>query len=207
MDEEQKKQEEAAKAKELENKGAADEGGDDEEDLFDPFATIKKNNEDKEKENVDKGKDEEDKSKVNDEGEDKEGKDKINKEDDKVNKSDGNTDWKTQYDADKAAKRDVSKYVEDHPEFKEFAGELEELASKAIVVGHSKPLEFALRNVRPASYWIEFGRKQNQKAIGNAMQTRIGGTSGANRNGSAMPDYENMSFDDFNKELNKLMRG
>ncbi len=205
MDEELKKQQEldaANKAKENGGNGqdnGEDKGNGDDED-FDPFAII--NN----KKNSQENKQEDNKDKTEDKG-NGEDKDKgTDKEDNKVNNDNGTQDWQTQYNADKTASRDVSKYVEEHPEFGEFKDGLVDLASKAIVAGHSKPLEFAIRNIKPPEFWAEFGRKQAQKAIGNAMQTRIGGTSNGNRGGGQV-DYSAMSEKDFDNEMEKVLRG
>lgn len=166
------------------------------EDLFDPFATKKV--EDKQE---DKKED-----KVEDKQEDKKG-DTITEDKKVLNTKSSDIPFEVQYSADKQAKTDVRTFLNDHPEFEEIKDDLEDLTSKAIARGHSNPIEFAKRNAKPVEYWMEKARKQAQVDIGNAQQTRIGAGGNSNqRNGGALPDFANMSNEEFNNyyaEFNK----
>ena len=99
------------------------------------------------------------------------------------------------------ATREVAKYIKDKPEFADFSDELIDLAGKAMAKGHSKPLEFAVRNVKSPDYWLELGRKQAQEALSSADQTRIGGGSASKGAGNSTPDYGSMPTDDFMKTV------
>jgi hypothetical protein len=99
------------------------------------------------------------------------------------------------------ATREVAKYIIDKPEFVGFSDELIDLAGKAMAKGHSKPLEFAVRNVKSPDYWLELGRKQAQEALSSADQTRIGGSSAGKGAGGNTKDYSGMATEDFLKEV------
>ena len=108
-----------------------------------------------------------------------------------------------EYQADKQASREVREYVKENPLFADYADELAEIASKAIQRGHSKPVEFAIRNLKSPQEWIELGKKSGESSAVNVLKTRVGGSS-VSSGDKGTPDYNNMKSADFNKLVNKV---
>jgi len=106
--------------------------------------------------------------------------------------------------AQNLATRDVSKFVKEHPEFGEMSDELVDLASKAMVKGHSKPIEFAVRNVKSPSYWIDYGRKMAKEDYHEVSQNRVGGASMPKTEAKEM-DFSNMSSEEFNEYTRRVV--
>lgn len=101
------------------------------------------------------------------------------------------------------AQREVTKFVRDNPIFADYAEEIAEIAAKAIVRGHTKPVEFAIRNIRNPQEWIEIGRKSGIEDASVALRSKVGGAS-IGRGESAAPDFNTMSSDDFEKFVNSV---
>lgn len=99
--------------------------------------------------------------------------------------------------AQNMASREVSKFVKEHPEFADMGDELIDLASKAMVKGHSKPVEFAIRNVKSPSFWIDYGKKLGREDLQEVSQNRVGGASLPKSDGKGTPDFMKMSKDEF----------
>jgi len=97
------------------------------------------------------------------------------------------------------ATREVGKFVKEHPEFGDMSDDLIDLASKAGARGHSKPVEFAVRNVKSPSYWIDYGKNMAKQDIGEVAQNRVGGASMPKRDGGGTPDFKSMSIAEFNE--------
>lgn len=98
----------------------------------------------------------------------------------------------------------VDEYLEEHEEFKDLKKTLREYTSKAVLKGIADPLEFALRNAQTPEYWINYGKKLGVKDAQVALNTRYGGSS-ARGSGDKTPDYENMSREDFMKDVNDVL--
>lgn len=101
------------------------------------------------------------------------------------------------------AQREVAKLVRENPMYADFADEIAEITAKAIVRGHAKPVEFAIRNIRSPQEWIEIGRKSGIEDAGVALKSRVGGASLGRSEGTA-PDFNNMSTGDFEKFVNSV---
>ncbi len=104
-----------------------------------------------------------------------------------------------------SATREVSKFVKEHPEFADMGDELVDLASKAMVKGHSKPVEFAVRNVKSPSYWIDYGKRMAKEDLAEVSQNRVGGASMPKTEGKGSPDFSNMSSEEFNEYTRSVM--
>lgn len=100
--------------------------------------------------------------------------------------------------AERQASKEVSSFVKEHPEFEEMSDELIDLASKATVRGHSKPLEFALRNIKSPTYWIDYGKKVAREDLASVAQNRVGGASMPKGGKGGTPDFNSMSSEEFN---------
>lgn len=109
--------------------------------------------------------------------------------------------------AERQASKEVSSFIKEHPEFEELSNDLVELASKAVVKGHSKPLEFAVRNVKSPSYWIDYGKKVAREDLASVSQNRVGGSSLPKNSGKGTPDFSSMSSDEFNEYTKSVLRG
>ena len=107
------------------------------------------------------------------------------------------------YQADKQASREVREYVKQNPLFADYADELADIASKAIQKGHSKPVEFAIRNLKSPQEWIELGKKSGESSAVNVLRTKVGGSS-VSSGDKGIPDYKNMKSSDFNSFVNKV---
>lgn len=153
------------------------------EDYFNPFADIV---EEKEEEVVEEKKEVDEKV--------------VEKKEVVVNKTD---DISIQYNADKQARTDVRKLVEGNPMFAEYADNIEELTSKAIVRGIKNPVEFAVRNLKSPKEWIDIGIKMATKDVGDAMRTKIGGAS-SSKSEAGEVDVWAKSTEDFNKMVNQV---
>ncbi len=159
------------------------------EDYFNPFA------------------DTSDEDKAEDKKVEKEIEEDEKKEEVEPVKVDSNLEGKVaEIEASTMAARDVTKLVNSKPEFAGMSDELIDLYAKAKVKGHSKPLEFAVRNVKSPDYWMELGKQQNSEATNQANQTRIGGGT-APKASSNQPDYTNMPTDDFMQTVRKIEQG
>jgi len=102
-----------------------------------------------------------------------------------------------------SATREVSKFVKEHPEFSDMGDELVDLASKAMVKGHSKPVEFAVRNVKSPSYWIDYGRKLAREDIAEVSRNSIGGAS-MPKTDSKNTDFSGLPTEDFNELVRNI---
>jgi len=151
-----------------------------EEDLFNPFADLKEDEVEEKPE--EKKEEEEEKPEV--------------KTDDNFSK---------QYQADKQAGKEVKAFIEKNPMYKEFQDDITEIASKAILSGHSKPVEFAVRNVKPVGFWVEYGMKIGSRDAGNALKTVTLGSSKSKTDGGE-PDFSTtgMKSSDFESYVNKV---
>lgn len=109
--------------------------------------------------------------------------------------------------AERQASKEVSSFIKEHPEFEELSNDLVELASKAVVKGHSKPLEFAVRNVKSPSYWIDYGKKVAREDLASVSQNRVGGSSLPKNDSKGTPDFSSMSSDEFNEYTKSVLRG
>lgn len=109
--------------------------------------------------------------------------------------------------AERQASKEVSSFIKEHPEFEELSNDLVELASKAVVKGHSKPLEFAVRNVKSPSYWIDYGKKLGREDLASVSQNRVGGSSLPKNDSKGTPDFSSMSSDEFNEYTKSVLRG
>lgn len=109
--------------------------------------------------------------------------------------------------AERQASREVSTFIKEHPEFEDMTDELVDLASKAVVKGHSKPLEFAVRNVKSPSYWIDYGKKLGREDMASVSQNRVGGSSLPKNSGKGTPDYMNMSKEEFEELTRSVTNG
>jgi len=107
-------------------------------------------------------------------------------------------------EATNKATREVSKFVKDHPEFGDMSDDLVDLASKAMVRGHSKPIEFAVRNVKSPSYWIEYGKKMAKEDYQEVSQNRVG-SSGLSKVEPKDIDFSKMSSEEFNEYTRKVL--
>lgn len=96
------------------------------------------------------------------------------------------------------ATREVSKFVKEHPEYSDMGDELVDLASKAMVRGHSKPVEFAIRNVKSPEYWIDYGRKLAREDIAEVSRNSIGGAS-MPKTDTKNTDFSGLPTTDFNE--------
>ena len=96
------------------------------------------------------------------------------------------------------ATREVSKFVKEHPEYMDMGDELVDLASKAMVRGHSKPVEFAIRNVKSPEYWIDYGRKLAREDIAEVSRNSIGGAS-MPKTDTKNTDFSGLPTSDFNE--------
>jgi hypothetical protein len=105
------------------------------------------------------------------------------------------------------ASREVGKFLKDNPEFADMGDDLIDLASKASVRGHSKPLEFALRNVKHPSYWIEYGKKLGRNDFHEVSQNRVGGASLSKTEGKGTPDFDKMTPQEFNEYARSVKNG
>ena len=102
-----------------------------------------------------------------------------------------------------SATREVSKFVKEHPEYMDMGDELVDLASKAIVRGHSKPVEFAVRNVKSPSYWIDYGRKLAREDIAEVSRNSIGGAS-MPKTDTKNTDFSGLPTEDFNELVRNI---
>lgn len=109
--------------------------------------------------------------------------------------------------AERQASKEVGAFIKEHPEFEELSNDLVELASKAVVKGHSKPLEFAVRNVKSPSYWIDYGKKVAREDLASVSQNRVGGSSLPKNSGKGTPDFSSMSSEEFNEYTRSVLRG
>lgn len=109
--------------------------------------------------------------------------------------------------AERQASKEVGAFIKEHPEFEELSNDLVELASKAVVKGHSKPLEFAVRNVKSPSYWIDYGKKVAREDLASVSQNRVGGSSLPKNDSKGTPDFSSMSSDEFNEYTKSVLRG
>lgn len=109
--------------------------------------------------------------------------------------------------AERQASKEVSSFIKEHPEFEELSDDLVELASKAVVKGHSKPLEFAVRNVKSPSYWIDYGKRVAREDLASVSQNRVGGSSLPKNSGKGTPDFSSMSSEEFNEYTRSVLRG
>ena len=109
--------------------------------------------------------------------------------------------------AERQASKEVGAFIKEHPEFEELSNDLVELASKAVVKGHSKPLEFAVRNVKSPSYWIDYGKRVAREDLASVSQNRVGGCSLSKGSDKGTPDFSSMSSDEFNEYTKSVLRG
>ena len=109
--------------------------------------------------------------------------------------------------AERQASKEVSSFIKEHPEFEELSNDLVELASKAVVKGHSKPLEFAVRNVKSPSYWIDYGKRVAREDLASVSQNRVGGSSLSKGSDKGTPDFSSMSSEEFNEYTRSVLRG
>ena len=105
-----------------------------------------------------------------------------------------------------SATREVSKFVKEHPEYMDMGDELVDLASKAMVRGHSKPVEFAIRNVKSPEYWIDYGRKLAREDIAEVSRNSIGGAS-MPKTDSKNTDFSGLPTTDFNELVRSVKNG
>lgn len=101
------------------------------------------------------------------------------------------------------ASREVAKLVKDRPEFAEFAEDLIDITSKAMVRGHAKPLEFAVRNLKSPEFWIEYGKKMGAADAQDVLNTRVGG-SGFSRSEGYAKDFSSMDTNSFEALVSKV---
>lgn len=101
------------------------------------------------------------------------------------------------------AQREVAKLVKENPMYADYADEIAEITAKAIVRGHAKPVEFAIRNIKSPAEWIEIGRKSGIEDAGVALKSKVGGAS-LGRSESATLDFGSMSTADFEKFVNSV---
>jgi hypothetical protein len=100
----------------------------------------------------------------------------------------------------------VDEYIEQNPDFSDLKKTLREYTSKAILQGHAKPLEFALRNAKSPEYWINLGKKMGVEGAQQALGTRMGGRSGG-AGSSQKADFDSMPSNEFNDYVNKVISG
>jgi len=112
-------------------------------------------------------------------------------------------DIEVEYKADKQASRDVREFVKENPMFEDYANELADIASQAIQRGHSKPVEFAIRNLKSPTEWIEIGKRSGEKSATDVLRTNVGGRS-LSKGEAGSPDYKGMSSEDFNKLVSNV---
>ena len=110
-----------------------------------------------------------------------------------------------QVKAERIASREVAKFVKENPQFSDMQDDIVDLASKAMVKGHSKPVEFAIRNVKSPSYWIDYGKKVASEDIASVSQNRVGGSSLSKGSNKGTPDFANMPKDEFDKFSRQVM--
>jgi len=101
------------------------------------------------------------------------------------------------------AQREVSKLVKENPMYADYADEIAEITAKAIVRGHSDPVEFAIRNIKSPSEWIEIGRRSGIEDAGVALKSRVGGASLSRSEGTSV-DFGTMNTNDFEKFVNSV---
>lgn len=101
------------------------------------------------------------------------------------------------------AQRDVAKLVKENPMYADYADQIAEIATKAIVRGHKNPVEFAIRNIKSPEEWIEIGRKSGIEDAGVALKSRVGGASLGRTEGNSL-DFNSMSTNDFEKFVNNV---
>jgi len=162
------------------------------EDYFNPFADVDADDDKIEKE-IKKEKEEEE------EEEEEEGKKT------EVPIGDDVRQELAQVKAERIASREVSKFIKDNPQFSDMEDDIVDLASKAMVKGHSKPVEFAIRNVKNPSYWIDYGKKIASEDIANVSQNRVGGSSLSKGDNKGVPDFSKMSKEEFNEYTRQVM--
>lgn len=156
------------------------------EDYFNPFADI-----DEKKEEV---------------VEEKESDEKIEEDIKTEQKVDTSNDEIKEVKATLQAQTQVAKLIKENPAYAEIAEELVTITAKATVKGHSNPLEFAIRNAKPVTYWVEYGKKLGADAVGVANSSRTGGSS-LGKSETATPDFNTMDSKSFEKYVNTVMRG
>jgi hypothetical protein len=152
------------------------------DDYFNPFADIT----------------DEDKQIEKDIAKEDDGEDEVEQEVSKPVESDVRSEL-AEVKAERQASKEVSAFVREHPEFEEMSDELIDLASKATVRGHSKPLEFAVRNIKSPNYWIDYGKKVAREDLASVAQNRVGGASIPKGGKSSTPDFNSMSSEEFNE--------
>lgn len=163
------------------------------EDYFNPFADISK--EDK---------------KIEEEIEEEEGEDEDKEKENKPTSSPVEEDVKNELAevrAERKASKEVNSFVKEHPEFSDMTDELIDLASKATVRGHSKPLEFAIRNVKSPTYWIEQGKKMAREDLSEVSRNKVGGSSLSKGENKGATDYMNVNKDDFETLVRSVKNG
>ena len=101
------------------------------------------------------------------------------------------------------AQREVAKLVKENSMYADYADEIAEITAKAIVRGHKNPVEFAIRNIKSPSEWIEIGRKSGIQDAGIALKSNVGGSS-FSRSEATAPDFNTMSSNDFEKFVNSV---
>ncbi len=184
LEEEDKTINEEDKTKNQEQEGQ--EGEDEEEDYFNPFADVKE--EDEEEEQEDEKNEEENKNKTKEVV-----KEKVKQE--------------SQEDLEARARLDaidmVDEFVENNEQYADLKKELRELTAKAIQKGYSNPIEFARRNVKSPDYWIKLGEQRAKEAIENARASTIRFTSASAGVGSEV-DYEDMDKKEFEQLVEKV---
>ena len=109
--------------------------------------------------------------------------------------------------AERQASKEVGAFIKEHPEFEELSDDLVNLVSKAVVKGHSKPLEFAVRNVKSPSYWIDYGKRLGREDLASVSQNRVGGSSLPKNSGKGTPDFSSMYSEEFNEYTRSVLRG
>ena len=191
---EEEEEEEATTGDEGEEEGDEEEEGgeegendEDADDYFNPFGK----NEEKEEEGGEK----------EEEGDNKKEKEEEAVPDPLISK---NAQELKEVKATVQAQGEVAKLLKDNPEYADLSDDLVRIASQAIVQGHVKPIEFAIRNVRSPSYWEKKGRESGIESARQVIGSRIGGTSGTPTSGKDT-DYDGMSSDDFNSLVNKTI--
>lgn len=156
------------------------------DDYFNPFVDIKDD-----EEVVEDGADDK-------EDDVEEGKEKVVPEVDRETKQ-----QLTEVQATLQAQKDVSKFIREKPEYAEFAEELMETTAKAIAKGYSKPVEFALRNIKSPDFWMDWARKEALADAENVLKSRVGGSS-RSKSGGGDVDVSAMNSKDFEAYVNKI---
>ena len=101
------------------------------------------------------------------------------------------------------AQKTVAKFVKENPMYADYAEEISDMTAKAMVRNVPNPIEFAIRNIKSPSEWVEIGTKLGIDAAGTALRSKIGGSSFA-RGEEVQKDFGAMSTNDFEAFVNSV---